>query len=122
MWRKWVGDMERIRNEIEEKDAQLQELGWIIQKASLVKAELDEEIRNLQAGEERRGSCASQFDRCCFDPTVVEQPITMGATLAWQQLAFIQGEISSVYGGRAASASASHSGAHTGGRRRRRRK
>ena len=51
-------------------------------------------------------TAASQSNGCCFDLTVVEQFITMGATQAW----------------RAASANASHSGAGAGGRRRRRRK
>ena len=65
-----------------------------IQKTSLAEAELDEESRNLEAGEERRASCASQPNRCCFDPTVVEQLITMGATHPWQQMQILQGELS----------------------------
>ena len=65
-----------------------------IQKTSLAEAELDEEIRNLEAEEERRGSGASQSNGCCFDPTVVEQLITMGATQAWQQIQILQGEFS----------------------------
>ena len=64
--------MERIRNEIAERDASLQELGRKGQKTTLTEEELDEEIRNLQAGEERRGNCASQSNGCCFDPAVVE--------------------------------------------------
>ena len=47
---------------------------------------LEEEIQALQAGEERRGSCASQSNECCFDPAMVEQFTTMGAAQALQQL------------------------------------
>ena len=54
---------------------------------------LEEEIQALQAGEERRGSCASQSNGCCFCPAIVEQFFTMGAGQAVQQLAFIHGEI-----------------------------
>ena len=46
-------------------------------------AVLDEEIRILQAGDERRNICASQSNGCSFDPAVVEQLITTGATQAW---------------------------------------
>ena len=61
--------------------------------------DLEVEIQAVQAGEERRGSCASQSNGCCFDPAMVEHFLTMGATQALQQLAFIHGEISRVYGG-----------------------
>ena len=84
------------------------------------RADLDEEIRILQAGEERRGSCASQSNGCCFDPAVVEHFITMGAAQAWQQLAFIEGEVSRVYGGQHQPAPATAVHVSGGGRRRRR--
>ena len=45
----------------------------------------------LQAGEERRGSCASQSDGC-FEPAVMEH-ITVGAAQARQQLQALQGEL-----------------------------
>ena len=64
----WAGDSERIRNEIEESHAQIEELGQQIQKVSMADVELDEEIRNLQAGDGQRGRCASQSNGCCFDP------------------------------------------------------
>ena len=35
-------------------------------------SEVEEEIRILQAREERRGSCASQSNGWCFDPAIVE--------------------------------------------------
>ena len=77
----WAGGSERVRNEIEEKHAKLQN------KTSLAELELDEEIRNLQAGGERRGSCAAQSNGCCFDPAaVLELYISTGATQAWERL------------------------------------
>ena len=60
---------------------------------------LEVEIQAVQAGEERRGSCASQSNGCCCDPAMVKHVLAIGATQALQQLAFIHGEISRVYGG-----------------------
>ena len=110
---KWVGDREKAQNEIQERLGQINECNQKIDKTTRAGAELDVEIRILQAGVGRRNSCASQSNGYCFDPAVVEQFITVGATQAWQQLAFIQGEL-----GSAASASASHSGARARGWRR----
>ena len=45
-----------------------------------MEAELDEEIRVLQAGDERRNSCASQSNGCCFDSVIVES-----SSLRWEQ-------------------------------------
>ena len=80
----------------------------------------------LQAGEERRGSCASESNGRSFDPAMVDQLLTMGAAQAMQQLAFIQGEISRVYGGQhqpepagAACGRRNKSGKYIGTRRRR---
>ena len=53
----------------------------------------------VQAGEESRGSCASQSNGCCLHPAMVEQFLAVGAAQAVQQLTFIRGEISRVYGG-----------------------
>ena len=44
--------------------------------------DLEEEVKDLQAGEGRRGSCASQSNGCCFDPAMVEQISTFGAAHA----------------------------------------
>ena len=44
-----AGYSERIRKEIGERYAQIEEKGQKIQKESLAEAELDDEIRNLQA-------------------------------------------------------------------------
>ena len=90
------GDVVRIRDEIAEREVRLQELFEKSQRIHSAEADLDEEIRILQAGDERQTSCASQTNGCCFDPAVVEQFITMGAGLARQQTAFIHGEVSRV--------------------------
>ena len=94
---KWVGDREKAKNEIQERLAQIDECDQTIEKTSGAEAELYEEIRILQAGDEKRNSCASQSNGGCFDPAVVQQFITMGATQAWQQLTCIQGELSRVH-------------------------
>ena len=93
------GDMVRIRDEIAEREVRLQELIQKSQRIHSAEADVDEEIRILQAGDERRTSCASQTNGCCFDPAVVEQFITMGAGQARQQTAFIHDEVSRVLGG-----------------------
>ena len=53
--------------------------------------DLEEEIRSLQAGEERRGSCVSQSNGCCFD-SVMEQLFTLRRH-ARQQIQVLQEEI-----------------------------
>ena len=42
----------------------------------------EKKSRPLQAGDERRNSCESQSNGCCFDPTMVEQFIATGAAQA----------------------------------------
>ena len=62
-------------------------------------AGLDIEIQSFLASEERRGSSASQSNGCCFDPAILEYFLAFGGALAVQQLAFLQAEVSRVYGG-----------------------
>ena len=38
-------------------------------------------LRALRTGEDRRGSCASQTNGCCFDPAMEEQLFTLGEQL-----------------------------------------
>ena len=69
--------------------------------------DLEEELRGLQAGEERRGSC----NGCCFD-AVMEQLFALGATHARQQIQALQEEFVRRFGrraGRGASAKSSQS-------------
>ena len=70
------------KNGIQESFAQIDERHQRIEKTSMAEAEL--EIRILQAGDARRNSYASQSNRCCFDPAVVEQLFTSGKMQAWQ--------------------------------------
>ena len=52
----------------------MEDHGDKIQAESLVEAELDLEFRGLQAGDERRGSSASQSNGCCMDPAFLQFP------------------------------------------------
>ena len=66
----------------------MEEHGQTIQKESVAEAELDEEIRGVQAGGERRGSSAAQAHGCCFDAGLSHQRKAM------QQLSVLHGELS----------------------------
>ena len=55
-------------------------------------AELEVEIQAPQAGEERRGSSASQSNGCCFDPAVLEQVLAFRETRAANCIHFMQQE------------------------------
>ena len=68
------------------------------QKESMAEAELDEEIRGLQAGDGRRGSNASQSNGCGMDPTFLHSFFTSGADLARQQLMFPKSECGKTHG------------------------
>ena len=54
--------------------------------------DLEDEIQILQAGEERRGSCASQSNGCFFYPAVVEQVFASGAAHAENDVRAMQEE------------------------------
>ena len=49
---KWAEDNERLRNVIEDSQAKMEDNGQKIHKESVAEAELDEEIRSLQGGDE----------------------------------------------------------------------
>ena len=53
---------------------------------------LEDEIKILQAGEERGGSCASQSNGCCFDPAMVDQIFACGAVHAEHYIQAMQEE------------------------------
>ena len=69
-----------------------------IEAESLVEAELDLEIRGLLAGDERRGSIASQSNGRCVAPVFLHSFLTSGTDMARQQLAFLQNEFGKTYG------------------------
>ena len=66
------------------KERRVHELSKKVDSNRMAAAELEDELRGLQAGEERRGSNASQVNECCLD-TVAEQLFTMGAAQAKHQ-------------------------------------
>ena len=61
-------------------------------------AELENEIQNLKASEERRGSSASQSNGCSLDLAILEHFFAMGGAQAMQQVTFLWGEVSGVLG------------------------
>ena len=69
------GDMERIKDEIAEREVQVQELGQKSQGDLLGRGRVGQ--RNPKPASRRsKSSCASQSNGCCFDPTMVEQLFT----------------------------------------------
>ena len=72
--------------------------GQKIQRQSVAEAELDEKIRGLQAGDERRGSSAPQSSGCCMDLAFLQHFLTSRADLARQQLVLLQTEFGKTYG------------------------
>ena len=79
-------DMRKVRAEVNERELRFHQLSRKVDSIRMATAELEAELRGLQAGEERRGSNASQVvAECCLD-TVAEQPPTTGAVQAKLQL------------------------------------
>ena len=86
----WASELEKIEQIstcIEMYQAEMEDNGSIIRTKTLVEAELDLEIMGLQAGEGRRGINASESNECCFDATIRQQIVAMGAQQAMQQIA-----------------------------------
>ena len=71
--------MRKVREEVIEREARCLQLANKSNNNRMAAKDLKESL------EERRGSCASQCNGCCFD-SVVEQLFTMGATRARQQI------------------------------------
>ena len=90
----WAEKNEQLRTSIEEHQADMEDNGQGFWAETWVEAELDLEITGLQAGEGRRGSNASQSNGCCFDATILQQYVAMGAEQAMQQTSATQGEFS----------------------------
>ena len=84
-------EMGKMTNEINEREARFLELAQKSSNCRMAGDDLEEKIRDLQAGEERRGSCASHSNGCCFD-CVLEQLFTWGAAHARQQIQALQEE------------------------------
>ena len=71
--------------EINEREARYLQLSNKSSNNWMAAEDLEGELRGVKAGEERRGSCASQANDCCLD-AVAEQLFTMRAAHARQQL------------------------------------
>ena len=71
----------REKHTIEKSQAGKEDNGPQIKAGSLVEAEVDLEIRGLQAGGGRRGSDASQSNGCCMDPAYLHNFLTSEADL-----------------------------------------
>ena len=91
-------EMQTLSKEWEEQRAQYETRFRVLsEKSGDSAAELENEIQNLQANEERRGTSASQSNGCCFDPVILEHLLAMEAAQAMQQLTYLQGEVSIEY-------------------------
>ena len=77
--------MWKVREEIIQRKERFHRLSKKVDNNRMTAAELEELLRGLQAGEERRGSNASQVNQCFLD-TVAEQLFTMGAAQAKHRL------------------------------------
>ena len=74
-------EMRKIREEIVWKEKHFTLLADKVDKNTMADAEMGAELQGLQAGEERRGSNASQAFECCLE-TMVEQIFAMGTDQA----------------------------------------
>ena len=93
---KWAEENEHLRSVIINSHAKIEDNGQKIQRASVAKAELDVEIRGLQAGDEKRGG-TSQSNVCCMDPAFLQHFLTPATALAIQQLVLLQTEFGKKY-------------------------
>ena len=83
-WREYASEnaaaqeeMRRIREEIDRNKERFRQLSDKVDKNTMADAETEPELQGLQAGEERRGSNASQAVECCLE-TMVEQIFALG--------------------------------------------
>ena len=74
-------EMRKIREDIIQKEERMLLLSDKVAKNEMADAEMEAELQGLQAGEERRGSNASQAVDCCME-TVVEQIFALEADQA----------------------------------------
>ena len=74
-------EMRKLREYIDWKEERFRLLSDKVDKNRMADAKMEAELQGLQAGEERRGSTASQAVDCCLE-TVVEQIFAMGTDQA----------------------------------------
>ena len=77
-------EMPKLREEIEWKEERFTLLSDSVDKNTMADAEMEAELQGLQAGEERRGSNASQAVECCAE-SMVEKIFTIGTDQAMSQ-------------------------------------
>ena len=87
--REWEEEMQMLNNEMEEMKSRFRALSEKSGDCRKAAAELENEIQTLQAGEERRGSSASQSNGCCFAPTMLGQVFALGEARATSFMQFI---------------------------------
>ena len=73
--------MRKLRDDVKQKEERILVLSDKVERNKMVDAEKAAELQMLQAGEEGRGSKASQAVDCCME-TMVEQFFGMGADQA----------------------------------------
>ena len=74
-------EVRKIREEIDREEERFRQLSDKVDEYRMVDAEMAAQFQGLQAGEERRGSNASQAVGCCME-TMVEQFFAVGADQA----------------------------------------
>ena len=118
---KWVGDREKAKNDIQERNAQIDKCNQKVEKTSGAEAELDEEIRILQAGDEKAKQLCVAVQRMLLRSSRGGAAHHDGSNTGLAPACLYRGKTQQGRR-RAASATASHSCARAGGRRRRIRK
>ena len=90
-------ETQRIDEDVPKLRARFQALLEKSGESQRAASEVEEEIRILQAGEERRGLCPSQSNGCCWDPTMLEQFFASGEKKAASFVHYVQQEFARKY-------------------------
>ena len=72
-------EMRKLQEELNQKEERTLFLSNKVDKNKMADAEMAAELQGLQAGEERRGSNASQTGDCCVE-ALLQQIIALGAS------------------------------------------
>ena len=76
-------EMEKVRDAITESETHFQELTHKSKNFRVTVNDLEEDIRILQAEEDRRDSCASQSNGCCFGSVMGTTAVRRGSS-SWK--------------------------------------
>ena len=76
--------MRKIREENDRNEERFRQLSNNVDKNKMADAVMAAELQSLQAGEERRGSNASQTGDCCLEEKITEV-LRFGPKALWQQ-------------------------------------